>query len=300
MKTGVIIGRFQVDALHKGHLNLIYNVSRKFEKLVFVIGSANALFTDKNPLPFDVRVSLIKSSFPDADVLYLADHPDDRLWSENLDLLLASYQDVTLCHSRDSFKSHYYGKYFTLEIEALEGHSSTYYRKLIAASGNVNNSADFRAGIIYACEKRYPIVYSTVDIAILKYNDVGKGISILLGKKPNRNTWVLPGGFVDPADDSYLSAAGRELSEEVPRLDHHGLKYHGSYKIDDWRYRGTKDSIMTSLFITWKMSGADDAGDDLEQTKWFTLNENNINIIEPQHRVLWRVLMDSDLKCINV
>lgn len=297
MKTGVIVGRFQIDYLHAGHLKLIDTVIALSDNIVMVIGSADKKFTDKNPLPYDVRISMLKDKVPHAVILALSDNVDDGAWSINLDKLLKDYKDVTLYHGRDGFGNHYKGNHPVVELKLNYPNYATARRKLIGEEA-LWNSAEFRRGIIYSQQNRYPIVYPTVDIAIIKlvapfYSpgvQVPRNYEVLLGRKKDSKVWCFPGGFVDPKDKSILDAASRELSEELPGIDHHGLSYIGSYKVDDWRYRGTKDSIMTTLFYGYKMSGNDKAGDDLHETQWFTLKSGPPALLQDCHHILWEAL----------
>lgn len=98
----------------------------------------------------------------------------------------------------------------------------------------------------------FPAVFPTVDIIIRKD---GK---LLLGRKPKQDKfparpghagWRFFGGFADPAlDNSYEDAAKREANEES-NLVVTKVKYLGSTRIDDPRYRGTEHCIITHLFL---------------------------------------------------
>ena len=82
----------------------------------------------------------------------------------------------------------------------------------------------------------------------------------------------LPGGFADPADESYETAAARELQEECGALETTPMQYLGSVKIDDWRYRGETDKILSLLFTATLRSGKPQANDDLEALQWFDIS----------------------------
>jgi bifunctional NMN adenylyltransferase/nudix hydrolase len=132
--------------------------------------------------------------------------------------------------------------------------------------------------------KRYPTVYPTVDIGVYDY----KTKRVLLGRKPTQEKFRFPGGFTDPTDESYEHAALRELNEEVSLtvgLD--GLRYIGSVKIDDPRYRDNPfEKIITHLYIGFYSFGAPKAADDLAETRWFSLDElieNHQSIFVKEH-----------------
>lgn len=267
MKTGIIIGRFQTPFLTKGHLHLIKEASKLVDKIVIVIGESPTKATNKHPLDFKVRQGLFKHL--KLETIRLNDSADDKVWSNNLDKIAKNYENPIYICGRDGFKQFYKGEIETKEIESLDNYSATQIRKIIGTE--VLDSEDFRKGIIYATENKFPTVYQTVDIAVL--NKTNSSCEILLGKKPNTNWWCLMGGFVDPSDQSLEEAARRELKEEVLHMDVYPIRYIGSSKIDDWRYKGTSDSVMTSLFVTYFAGGNPQAGDDIEKVKWFTFEK---------------------------
>lgn len=294
MKTNVLIGRFQTDDIHAGYFHIVEQIKkkRKHAKLLILIGEAELSYTNKNPLPFGMRERMVQAAFPDAEIGIIRDCRSDEEWSENLDKILANYKYPVLFGSRDSFIPHYKGKYRTMEIKELEGISSTDRREMIA--GLFPTNSRFRQGIIHAVENRFPTAYPTVDIAVLRinhnYTDT-LNIELLLGRKPGRDKYCFIGGFVDPTDSSLEAAASRELSEEVPGLMTHEFKYVSSHKVDDFRYKGTKDGVITSLMLTYKLGGSEKAGDDIEEIKWFSLKDFNYeNILTPHHHKLFESL----------
>lgn len=287
--TPVAIGRFQTEWLHSGHMHLIDTAFKENGRVVIIVGESNGPFTDKNPLPAVVVASMVSQCVDHGailDILIVQDHPDDRVWSERVDAALEGFDYPILYGSRDSFVGSYHGKHVWKVVEPLAEHihiSATKERERYKGLDNYINTTEFRAGIIYATQNRFPTAYPTVDIAVLD-KDV-HGYKILLGRKPGWKSWVLPGGFVDPTDPSLEHAAARELNEEVPGLVHYNFEYLGSFKIDDARYRGTKDGIISSLFLTYALQGYEKAGDDLEEVSWFSFQEA-FNIIAPNHEPL--------------
>lgn len=129
----------------------------------------------------------------------------------------------------------------------------------------------------------YPTVFATVDVVI---RNNGK---LLLGRKAKQEKFRFVGGFADPAsDNSYEDAAKREAKEETA-LAVTSVKYLGSTRIDDPRYRGTEHCIITHLFLAEEWSGEPVASDDIAELKWFeeaTLSENHF--VE-EHHVLWKL-----------
>ena len=267
---GVIIARFQSPYLHDGHKALIESVKKRHNKTIIVLGIAPVRGSRKNPLDYHTREKMIKKEFPEVIVLPLPDHPLDARWSQNLDNLLgSSFPDANfnLYGSRNSFIPYYQGRLQVVELPETSSHSASIIRDQI--SDRVQDSEEFRTGIIYAFSNTYLKVYPTVDIAVFRNSQT----EILLGKKAIDNKWRLLGGFADTTDSSYEEAARRELTEECGAIETTEMKYEKSFRVNDWRYRSEEDKIITCLFSTEFISGDPTGSDDIAEVKWFSLSE---------------------------
>ena len=128
---------------------------------------------------------------------------------------------------------------------------------------------------------RYPTVFATVDVVIRK------GEKLLLGRKAHQSKFRFVGGFADPAlDNSYEDAAKREAKEETG-IQVEAVKYLGSTRIDDTRYRSTPDCIITHLFEATEWSGEPVASDDIAELKWFDSKQLTASDFVDKHHVLW-------------
>lgn len=138
-------------------------------------------------------------------------------------------------------------------------------------------------------EKVYPNAIPTVDIAIIRINP-DQTQDLLLGKKEHEPKWRFVGGFVDADDSSYETAAVRELFEETNIVaTPEEIKYAGSVKIDDPRYRNHKDKIITHLYVLNLPSTIHDikAKDDIKALKWFSLATfSQDDIMEVHHPII--------------
>lgn len=287
--VGVIVGRFQTDSLHQGHRDLIKHVTDAHEKVIMFLGVSPLWATQNNPLDFQARQQMIQADFPDLIINYIADMASDAKWSKALDRqierLLSPAQTVVLYGSRDSFLAHYSGRYAAVELESERIYSGTAERKRIA-SGNTKATADFRAGVIWATQARYPAGLPTVDIAI--FNDEGK---LLLGRKPNEDHWRFPGGFFDPTKDTSLEAAAKREAGEETGLEVGEISYVCSQRVDDWRYRSEKDKIVTSLFTAKRIFGAAVPNDDIEEVRWVDPKAIRCGEIVTAHQGLYTALL---------
>jgi bifunctional NMN adenylyltransferase/nudix hydrolase len=262
-EIGIIIGRFQVHDLHDAHKHLIDQVVAKHKKVALFLGITSVMGTTNNPLDFTARKKMIQSYYPDINVMPLPDNRYDDVWSKNLDSRIREVfpiGSVLLYGGRDSFIPAYSGQFSTQELEQKIYISGTEIRKQI--SEEIKGNADWRAGVIYSSYNRYPTSFQTVDIACFK------GDQLILCKKPGEKGYRFVGGFVDPADQSLEAAARREWMEETGGNAEVGImSYVGSFRVDDWRYKG-RDKIMTTLFVCDFSFGRLEPSDDISELVW--------------------------------
>lgn len=273
--AGIVIGRFQVHDLHKGHHHII-NTAARHQKLMVVVGLHRTLAIPTNPLDFPTRELMIKSYYPNAMVAGLNDEPSDKYWSTNLDNLIRTYfptDPITLYCGRDGFKSHYHGKFKVVEVDEVHGDTGTQSRKEI---GRVPvGSVDFRKGVIYSTFNQYSRVYPAVDVipvmVDVDYRNVDSKV-LLIQKKCNPNKYGFAGGFTDLSDKTGEDAAKRELYEETGLTAEGSMVYVGSYRVQDWR-QTEYSGIHTTLFFTVNPRGPARAGDDADYVEWVPIDQ---------------------------
>ena len=270
--VGVAIGRWQVDALHPGHLELLQTIIDRHDKVIVGVGISPIPNSRSNPLDFESRMQMIHADFPNLIVLPIMDMADDVKWSKQVDSLIHSMvgpnQTAVLYGSRDSFMGNYFGKLPTLELKPTLIESGTKRRAVVARAAR--GSADWRAGAIWASQQRFPIVNTAVDIAITNKDRT----KILMGKRDHEPAYRLPGGFSDPEQDgSFKDSAIREAMEETC-LKVRDLEYVDDAKINDWRYRSGPDAVFSILYTGWvEDENAAVAADDLDHVKWFDITD---------------------------
>jgi bifunctional NMN adenylyltransferase/nudix hydrolase len=291
-EVGVIIARFQTTKLTEAHIELIESVRSRHKKVLILLGSAPTKATRNNPLDFYTRRLMVNKAYPDITVLPVKDMATDIAWSKGVDSQIRSVFDIesiVIYGSRDSFIPHYFGGFKTIELEAAAPNiSGTETRKL--ASEEARATEDFRAGAIYSAYNRYPTVYSTIDVAIF----AEKRTKILLGKRrtEKKDKWRFIGGFVDPNDNSKETTVRREVSEEAPGIEVSTPEYIGSIRVNDWRYEKEVDKIMTTMYAVDIIFGKPDAGDDIDDVKFFDYNKLTENDIVEEHIPLFRMLKE--------
>lgn len=288
---GIIVGRFQVAKLHKGHQDLISSVIAKHQRVAIFLGVTEAMSTKNNPLDFLTRKIMIQEQFPEVAVLAVPDTARDDFWSKELDQRIREVFPVgepLLYGGRDSFIAYYSGQFSTQELPTHQSTSGTEQRKKL--SNEIRSSADFRAGVIFGLANQYDKVHPTVDVAILHKNTKNK-IEILLGRKSKENRFRFVGGFVDPKEDTCLEDAAIREAKEETGLDIRSAEYVCSMKVDDWRYRKEKDKIITTLFKTEVDSKEGKAQDDIAELQWFDLSELKIEQLVEEHQDLFKKLI---------
>jgi bifunctional NMN adenylyltransferase/nudix hydrolase len=288
-QIGVVIARCQVPELHRGHLALLADVSRRHKRLVIMLGVAKVPNTTLNPLDYQTRVQMMRKHCPEAVFYPLFDMPnDDAGWSRQVDTALHALYPTgsfVLYGGPDSFLPSYSGRWPKVEIDrAAETHRGTQIRAQCAIE--TIDQAAFRAGIIAASQNRFQPVHAVVDLAILKHRDHCSADEpcspqVLMGRKANEGEagYRFIGGFVDHADHSLEMAARREGMEETGGLTFSLPVHIGSAMIPDKRYRGTGQSIMTSMHYAIYVSGRPYASDDMAQLAWVDLQDIPATVI---------------------
>jgi bifunctional NMN adenylyltransferase/nudix hydrolase len=289
--VGVIVGRFQVPDLHDAHKELIQQVLDKHPRVLIFLGLApdSCKCTHNNPLDFAARKAMIEEAFPRVEVLYIKDIGNNELWSKELDrqisLTVTTDNKIVLYGGRDSFIFHYKGKHPTQELVPGRFISGKEIRKNVGVT--TKRTKEFREGVIWAIENRWPSVLPTVDIApIDTEND-----RVLLCRKPNQTKFRFVGGFASPDSENFEADAARELLEET-HLVGANFRYLCSARIDDWRFRNECDKIKTTFFVCEYDGGTPEADDDIAEVKWFNLLTLTENDLVEEHKVLFRTLKE--------
>ena len=290
--VAVVVGRFQFIELDHYCHHQLEMISKEHDRVVVIMESSPLRNTIRNPLDFHTRYKMLKSVYPDFSIYYIENTINDSVWSNNLDEQIEGYigQDcnVFLYGAEKSFSTKYSGKYRSKAICVESELSTEGIKRLITreeAENNITSKREYRLGLFAAAASRFPTAYQTVDIAILSEDNK----SLLLGRKSIEKKWRFIGGFSDPGSESLEDDARREVQEEAG-IEVGDVKYLGSTKVDDWRYRGEIDCIKTAFFVTTHLSGEPKADDDIAEVKWFEIEELEPESLVPNHIKLFALL----------
>ncbi len=288
---GVIIGRFQIHELHSEHQKVIEHVLDRHDKVIVLLGISQSIHTRRNPLDFVSRKMMLEELYGDriSAILPLHDKKSNARWAKQVDTKVREIfpmGSAVLYGSRDSFIPFYtpYGSFNCIELEAEQKVSASEIRKSV--KNRALRSKEFRAGMIYAANQTFPFNYATVDVAI--FND--DYTKVLLGRKPFEDEFRFVGGFSDVEDQSWEQTVKREAGEETG-LEISEPQYVCSRKVEDWRYRGEADrAIMTTFFMAKKIFGGEQPKDDIEEVKWFNLEDLKVGELVKEHNHLLEAL----------
>lgn len=306
--TGVVVARFQVDKLHQGQIDLLKTVIEKHKTVIIFLGISPLLGNKQDPLDYVSRALMLRNTFTEAyleshscNLLIdkISDQRDDNVWSKDLDCRIREISPrgkVTLYGSRDSFLAHYFGSHKdnVVELEPTVFTSGTEVRRDICAE--VKADPMFRRGVIHGTSQRYDSGQPTIDVAILKLEPEKKITSFLMVRKANEELLRFCGGFFDSRHDkSYEQTARRETQEETS-VEIADLEYIGSLVIDDWRYRGSNDKIITTFFLSAYVFGAVRPKDEeIGECQWISVKElwdNRKFLLTPEHLPLLEMLRE--------
>jgi bifunctional NMN adenylyltransferase/nudix hydrolase len=291
-RTGVIIARFQVTYVDQGLKNFIDGIKSENQETGIILGVTKIPGSKRNPFEFELRKQMLLQEYPSIGIFPVPDDPSDWTWSENLEKIIQENfpsREYILYGSQNGFIDRYKG---TLQVRATgEKHLPSGGNSRLLMELNKNSRA-FREGIFYGLHQNYAKIYPTVDMALFRF----QRSEILLGMKSIDKKWRLLGGFADPADINYEAAVRRELEEECGVKDLAGLRYEGSFRVNDWRYTDEEDKIMTCLFSADHVAGEVKGSDDIEQVKWFTTGDTAkllvANSVAPEHIPLLKFLLE--------
>lgn len=294
--VGVIVARFQIPELHDGHKWLVEQVASRHHKVLLILGVHGGVRTKKDPLTFRERKAMVEQTFPNMPRLTiksLDDHPfSHEIWSKQLDQLIGveypGYGAV-IYGARDSIadpacKYPYKGSFETELLDSPFTMSGTELRRAV----EFPHTRDARAAIIWDQEHRYSYIYSTSDLAIW---DRKTDRLLMTGKYTHSGRLAFMGGHVEKADHDAGTTAIRERGEEILGIMIGPITLLGNRTVDDPRYRGTGDGVLTNFYVAEYLGGEPVAGDDVDYVKWLNPEDFNTEVV-PWHQELGNMFIE--------
>lgn len=270
--TGVVIGRFQAHHLTDGHRHLFAQVATRSARVLVLIWCPPVIGTKRDPLEYLLRARMVQDywtetfgSSPDLAVLPCLDCPTNEEWAHRVDQMIEAVsvgRPAVVFMGEDSGATVYEtvgGRHPVERIDDAPGPHATRIRGAIVP----RHTEDFRAGVVYAIDRRFNNPYPVVDVAIFRDDWI-----VLIRKQQAGAKWRLPGGFVE-VGETYEAAAIREAREETG-LQINEPVYAGSTPVQDWRYPWRTEGITTALFTAGYSGGnLPVANDDAYASGWF-------------------------------
>lgn len=285
--VGVIIGRFQVPMLHKGHLKLFETVLARHKRVLVLLGNSAWRGGIQNPLDYHTREQMIRGLFPNVLVSLITDRRTNEEWSQDVDKAIRSifpFERITLYGGRKGFVSFYSGVFSTvetLEDPLFDSQSGTDLRSATAALPI--DSIDFRSGVIYACHALPPKLNMCVDGAVIQLTANNEPL-ILLIRKPMEQNWRFPGGKLDDSDNSLDEAVVREVREETGVEVGKPIYITSEGHVPDWRATKSGLTIHSAIFYVPYIFGSAKGSDDAEVAQWFPLLQIGEDNMEACHK----------------
>ena len=302
----VYIGRFQ--PFHNGHLSVVNRAKEVADKVLVLVGSANASISAKNPLAWGERAELIQRSVTgNVEIQPLDDYTyEENQWITDIQEAVGTgYKKVCLIgHTKDT--SSYYLNNFPqwdlVDVEYYNVIDATHIRTLM-----YEGKFDFIRGVVpkpvfkrleyFADTERYtnvvaeyeyikkykkdweaapyPPTLHTVDAVVIQSGHI---LLIQRKEQPGVGLWAMPGGFLE-ITETLLDGCIRELKEEtklkVPEPVLRGrITKQSTFDNPDRSQRGR--TITTAFLIqlddTQSLPKVK-ANDDAKEAKWIPLSE---------------------------
>ena len=285
--VGIIIGRFQTYKPHLGHMQFIEYVCKQHPKVIIFLGVAQLQYSKTEPLNFNTRKAMLLKEFPNVEIYPLLDCEDDYEWSNVLDNTINStfsrWVGVKLYGGEDSFIKHYHGRMPTEVFRTKIFQSATNIRN--ATNTDEILTEDGRKGCIFTTQQQYTRTDFCIDVLV--HNKTTD--EFLLGKKSSNNgLYRFIGGYFDPEKDKDpKDTVRRELYEEAGPIEISDITIKDSAVINDWRYKGKKEKLVSNFYIANYVYGTPQPGDDLDGLVWVPKAKffNEPQNLIPEHRV---------------
>ena len=295
--VAVLPVRFQTEDLapdvHPGHWDMVAEVCGKHQHVHFVLGVPRSYPTDNDPLPYEARMHMIReaimNAFPCVTVTFEQSLSRDISYEERSREFDASImrqfpnREILVYGASDSFIDKYSGAFKVQRVATTTKMRGTEIRKRM----QFRHTRDFRAGFMYAIVHRHRIAYPSVDVVVLNKNT---GTALLV-KKKTESGWRFPGSFFNiETDTDFESAAARTIEKELPGIVTQKAFPVASVRMMDWRYKRSRDGILTMLMRANYSSGIPQIGIGVDDVQWFAVADGTAELLVRDHHPLGKIM----------
>lgn len=271
MKRALFIGRFQPP--HRGHIEVIKEISKKVDEVIIGIGSSNEHHTVDNPFTAKEREEMLNSALKikNYTIVPIPDIHDYSRWVKHIENLTPQFNIVYTGNKivKDLFEA---AGYKVKEVKKKRYISSTAIRDMMVKDQNWQKYAPKEISdiiekingvgrVIKFNLTKYQNPLPTVDAII----ETPSGL-VLIERKNFPYGWAFPGGFVEYGE-SVEEAVRREAKEETG-LDIELVHLLGVYSDPK---RDPRRHVISTVFVA-KSNGVPKAGDDAKNVKVFKDN----------------------------
>ncbi|MHC5373431.1 NUDIX hydrolase [Enterococcus sp. LJL120] len=143
-------------------------------------------------------------------------------------------------------------------------------------------TASFEEFIAWYQQQEHPTYEKpslTVDIVLVCYNKIADEIKLLLIQRkshPYRNSWALPGGFVNPDESAEASVLRETFEETGVGITDENIEQLHTFSTPGRDPRGW---VVTVSYLAFIGEEALVAGDDAKEVGWFTLKHQGQQLL---------------------
>ena len=233
VKFGIFIGRFQVPSPHAGHRMALASAASQCERLLVLVGSANASPSIRNPWDIKHRCAAVRNVLHSQGygsktvVMPLNDYPySDAMWMTDVrcavERVFGITEDITIFghYKEGNDYLSWFPNWKFKDIPSTISIDGTSIRNKLLVENSPEVPLAVREDYVYyqneaktfaSFPHKESLQFVCADALVTC------GDEILLIKRahpPGRGTWALPGGFKH-GNETFVQCALRELYEET-------------------------------------------------------------------------------------
>lgn len=251
-RLAVLISRFQSSRLTGWDHSFLEFLRKNYKQTLVLLPTPPVKNTLDNPLDFPTRKGMLHGLDKGLFIVALSDTESDIEWSKKIDLAVEATfgagSVVDIHCSKDACAPFYSGLHKVIEFLPQPSITINSVKAELGDVSGLIESHAWRAGMVYASTARFDMSYQRTDI--VPYRIQNGHFELLLSRKVGSKEYYTFGGPVKPIDETVEEASLRELREKAGFAGwRENLGYVGSTRVVDWRYRFSRDKVMSSVFL---------------------------------------------------